>query len=359
MNSTTQPSLSIAPAPIDTKRQSETHWIWLGAAVITAVFVLSNSATPLYVRWQHRFDFSSGMLTSIFAAYIGGLLGTLPFAGQLSDRYGRKPVILPGLVLALVACGLYALAHSVAWLIVARLLTGVAVGVIVSAGMAAVIDVGGPENRKLASLASSVCMVLGAGAGPLLAGIVSTGFSEQGADPAPWIFGIEGIVLLGAMTIVWKMPLIRRAPKLKEGEQHTLHLPSIHRSNRGRLMQGIAVFAPGLASTSFVLALGPSLLSRRLHLNSLAKVHGSLAWHSHEEEDELFYILSGRLRIEMEAGSVDLCAGDAYVVPRGVRHNPVADEECLLMLIERKSTLHTGNVTTEKTRSLAEQLRPL
>jgi len=91
----------------------------------------------------------------------------------------------------------------------------------------------------------------------------------------------------------------------------------------------------------------------------VAKVHGSLAWHSHEAEDELFYILSGRLRIEMEAGSVDLRAGDAYVVPRGVRHNPVADEECLLMLIERKSTLHTGNVTTEKTRSLAEQLRPL
>jgi len=91
----------------------------------------------------------------------------------------------------------------------------------------------------------------------------------------------------------------------------------------------------------------------------VAKVHGSLAWHSHEFEDELFYILSGRLRIEMEAGSVDLCAGDAYVVPKGVRHNPVADEECLLMLIERKSTLHTGDVTTERTRSLAEQLRPL
>ena len=91
----------------------------------------------------------------------------------------------------------------------------------------------------------------------------------------------------------------------------------------------------------------------------VAKVQGSLAWHSHEEEDELFYVLSGRLRIEMEAGSVDLCAGEAYVVPKGVRHNPVADEQCLLMLIERKSTLHTGTVTTEKTRSLVEQLRPL
>lgn len=91
----------------------------------------------------------------------------------------------------------------------------------------------------------------------------------------------------------------------------------------------------------------------------VAKVHGSLAWHSHENEDELFLVLKGRLRIEMEDGSVELNEGEMFVVPRGVRHNPVAEQECHLMLIERKSTLHTGNVTTEKTRTLAEQLRPV
>ena len=51
--------------------------------------------------------------------------------------------------------------------------------------------------------------------------------------------------------------------------------------------------------------------------------------------------------------------GEMFVVPKGVRHNPVAERECHLMLIERKSTLHTGDVVTEKTRSLAEQLRPV
>lgn len=91
----------------------------------------------------------------------------------------------------------------------------------------------------------------------------------------------------------------------------------------------------------------------------VAKVHGSLAWHSHENEDELFFILKGRLRIEMESGSVELDEGEMFVVPKGVRHNPVAEQECHLMLIERKSTLHTGDVATEKTRSLVEQLRPV
>lgn len=91
----------------------------------------------------------------------------------------------------------------------------------------------------------------------------------------------------------------------------------------------------------------------------VAKVSGSLAWHSHENEDELFLVLKGHLRIEMEEGTVELSEGEMFVVPKGVRHNPVAEQECHIMLIERKSTLHTGDVVTENTRSLAEQLRPV
>lgn len=90
----------------------------------------------------------------------------------------------------------------------------------------------------------------------------------------------------------------------------------------------------------------------------VARVHGTLAWHSHDDEDELFFVLKGRLRIEMAERTVELGEGEAYVVPRGVRHHPVADEECLLMLIERKTTLHTGRKVTPQTRSLADQLRP-
>ncbi len=91
----------------------------------------------------------------------------------------------------------------------------------------------------------------------------------------------------------------------------------------------------------------------------VAKLQGTFTWHAHELEDELFYILEGSLAIEMEDRTVVLGKGDAFVVPKGVRHNPVAAEECHVMLIERKSTLHTGDVVTERTRSLADQLRPV
>jgi mannose-6-phosphate isomerase-like protein (cupin superfamily) len=88
----------------------------------------------------------------------------------------------------------------------------------------------------------------------------------------------------------------------------------------------------------------------------VAKVKGVLAWHQHAEEDELFYVLAGELKIEMHDQTVTLRPGEMFVVPKGVLHNPIADQECLIMLIERKSTLHTGNVVTAKTRSIAEQL---
>jgi len=91
----------------------------------------------------------------------------------------------------------------------------------------------------------------------------------------------------------------------------------------------------------------------------VAKVKGTLAWHAHDDEDELFFILKGKLRIEMESGSVELNEGQSFVVPKGVRHNPVAEEECHVMLIERKTTLHTGSEVTDKTRTLQDQLRPV
>ena len=70
----------------------------------------------------------------------------------------------------------------------------------------------------------------------------------------------------------------------------------------------------------------------------VAKVQGVFGWHKHADEDELFLILKGTLRIEMDDGAVELGEGEIFVVPKGVRHNPAAEHECLVMLIERKTT---------------------
>lgn len=70
-------------------------------------------------------------------------------------------------------------------------------------------------------------------------------------------------------------------------------------------------------------------------------------------------MLTGKLKIEMEDMTVELNEGDMFVVPKGVRHNPVAELECHIMLIEKKTTQHTGSTVTDKTRSPEKQLRPM
>ncbi|TFD50695.1 MFS transporter [Cryobacterium sp. Hh7] len=239
----------------------------LAAVIVTAVFVLSNSPTPLYVSWQRELGFSAGMLTVIFAAYMVGLLLTLTVAGQLADRFGRKTVLIPGLVLALVACSLFGAASSVLVLVIARFLTGVAVGVIVSAGMAAVVDLGGPARRRQAALTASVAMVFGAGLGPLLSGLVAQGMTA----PAPVIFAVEFVLLATALVIAIFLPLPRPPASQSAGTADAafrLHLPSVPKRNQRHLAYGIAVFAPGITATSFVLSLGPSLLSNLLNVSS-------------------------------------------------------------------------------------------
>jgi mannose-6-phosphate isomerase-like protein (cupin superfamily) len=81
----------------------------------------------------------------------------------------------------------------------------------------------------------------------------------------------------------------------------------------------------------------------------LVKLQGEFVWHHHENEDELFYVVKGRLLMKLRDGDVWIDEGEMIVIPKGVEHMPVAPEESLVMLIEPKSTLNTGNVQNERT----------
>jgi mannose-6-phosphate isomerase-like protein (cupin superfamily) len=81
----------------------------------------------------------------------------------------------------------------------------------------------------------------------------------------------------------------------------------------------------------------------------LVKLHGEFVWHHHEQEDELFLVLSGRLRMDFRDRRVWVEQGEFIIVPRGVEHRPVAEEEVHVMLFEPATTLNTGNVRNEFT----------
>lgn len=82
----------------------------------------------------------------------------------------------------------------------------------------------------------------------------------------------------------------------------------------------------------------------------LAKLKGEFVWHSHENEDEMFFVLKGCLEIKFREGSVELNAGEMLVVPRGMEHKPIAREEVLVVLFEPGETVNTGNAGGTYTR---------
>ncbi len=83
----------------------------------------------------------------------------------------------------------------------------------------------------------------------------------------------------------------------------------------------------------------------------LAKLKGAFIWHSHEHEDELFYILNGTLKMEFRDKTLTLREGDMLIVPRGVEHRPIAEEEVHVMLFEPAGTKHTGKIEHELTKN--------
>jgi mannose-6-phosphate isomerase-like protein (cupin superfamily) len=88
----------------------------------------------------------------------------------------------------------------------------------------------------------------------------------------------------------------------------------------------------------------------------LVKFLGPFVWHQHDHEDELFLVVRGSFRMEFRDRTVELRAGEFLVVPRGVEHRPVADEEVEVLLFEPASTLNTGNVRNERTVEKLERI---
>lgn len=86
------------------------------------------------------------------------------------------------------------------------------------------------------------------------------------------------------------------------------------------------------------------------------KLKGEFVWHHHDLEDELFLVMQGKLRMEFRDKTVEINPGEFIIVPRGVEHKPVAEDEVHILLFEPDSTLNTGNINNERTRTELEKL---
>jgi len=86
------------------------------------------------------------------------------------------------------------------------------------------------------------------------------------------------------------------------------------------------------------------------------KLKGEFVWHHHDHEEELFLVIKGKLTMEFREKSVEINPGEFIIVPRGVEHRPVADDEVHIVLFEPATTLNTGNIENERTRKNLEKI---
>jgi MFS family permease len=221
-----------------------------------------NLATPLYPVYADRFHFSSLVLTLIFATYAFVLVPTLILFGRLSDRFGRRPVILTGLGVACAALLLFAFARSTVWLYGARALQGLAVGMVSGAATAALVELDPRQDHRRAALLAGLAQAGGSAAGPAFAGALAA----WAPDPLRLCF------LLGlGMTVAaaaWTLAL----PEASAGhrEPWRVERPRVPRSIRGRFARVSLTAATVWAVVALYLSIVPSYAARLLHSHNLA-----------------------------------------------------------------------------------------
>ena len=153
---------------------SRQPYSWFGFVVVSAAVMAltasSSTPSPLYPVYQQQWGFSSVVLTVVFAVYVLALLGALLTVGSLSDHVGRKPVIIGSLLLLAASMALFVAADGVVWLMVARLVQGLAVGTATGALSAGVIDL--QPNTRIGSLVNGAAPSLGLALGAAGAGLL-------------------------------------------------------------------------------------------------------------------------------------------------------------------------------------------
>lgn len=233
---------------------------WLVTVIFGLLLFSTSAPTPLYAVYQAHWHFSPTILTIVFGVYGLGVLVALVAFGALSDRIGRRPVLAASLIAVMVSMLLFAVAHDVYWLIVARLVQGLAVGTASTAASAAVIELQPITRPGLGPLAGATAPSLGLASGSLITGV----FVDFGPAPTVAIYVALFFVYVLAFVAIVFMPETAG----QSGDLSNVWRPrriSVPRELRSRF----ALLSIGTAATwaigGFYLSLGPSLAAQLLH----------------------------------------------------------------------------------------------
>lgn len=158
--------------------------------------------TPLYPLYRSTIGFSELVVTVIYAVYAAGVLAALLGFGQLSDRIGRRPVLLAGIALSALSAVAFLVEGGLPALLVGRVLSGLSAGLFTGTATATLLDLAPPDGKARATLAATVVNIAGLGLGPLVAGLVS----QYVGLPLRSVFGLDLALLVPAALLVLRAP---------------------------------------------------------------------------------------------------------------------------------------------------------
>jgi predicted MFS family arabinose efflux permease len=226
----------------------------------------TNIPSPLYGVYARTWGFSEGVITLVFAVYCLVLIGSLLIFGRLSDQIGRRPVVLAALLVIAVGSWLFALAHSAAWLLAARAVQGVAVGMLSGAATAALAELHPEGDRGAAALAATVALTGGSAVGPLFGGLLAE------YAPYPLVLPYAANLVLLAAVIVGLWAAMPETVTRKPGAEASLRprRPRVPAGVRYPFALGSGACFVGWAVAGLFIALVPHYANTLLGVDNLA-----------------------------------------------------------------------------------------
>ena len=237
-------------------------------AIFTTIFA-SNLPTPLYSVWQAQWGFSSAALTAVFSIYVLGVVSTLLTLGALSDKLGRRQMMVPGLLFIMAGAVTFMLATDIYALGAARVLTGIGTGIVTGASSAALVELEPNENWTRAATLSALFFTLGAFAGPT----VSSFALKWGAGALTWPFIVTIVLTLATIALLilapWPSHIGQRHPEFRWSAWRPTPVKG-PRELLGAFAFAAAAICLAWSTGSLYASLGPSLATKLIGISDRA-----------------------------------------------------------------------------------------